>query len=146
MLQNGHYTGQTMTVGEFCFVLFEELIFHKGSESCSVLRQQAEDRSVEVYRESFIGGWCSASTLALTFHPTIQMCEDAESRDVTGDARGGGQAESVCQDSGHWSRVRLVCGGSVVTGGGAEAGEANTNVFYVSGTSGENTEGNVRKD
>ena len=144
-----------MTVGEFCFVLFEELIFHKGSESCSVLRQQAEDRSVEVYRESFIGGWCSASTLALTFHPTIQMCDDAESRDVTGDAesryvtgdaRGGGQAESVCQDSGHWSRVRLVCGGSVVTGGGAEAGEANTNVFYVSGTSGENTEGNVRKD
>ena len=30
--------------------------------------------------------------------------------------------------------------------GGTEAGEANTNVFYVSGTSGENTEGNVRKD
>ena len=65
-----------------------------------------------------------------------------------GDARG--RAESVCQESGHWSRVRLVCGGSVVTGGGSgslASGDSNTNVFYVSGSPGaENTGGDVRDE
>ena len=54
----------------------------------------------------------------------------------------------MCQESGHWSRVRLVCGGSVLTGGGALAsGDSNTNVVYVSGTPGaENTGGGVRDE
>ena len=56
----------------------------------------------------------------------------------------------MCQESGHWSRVRLVCGGSVLTGGGSgslTSGDSNTNVFYVSGTPGaENTGGDVRDE
>lgn len=50
----------------------------------------------------------------------------------------------MCQESGHWSRVRLVCGGSVLTGGGSGSlapGNSNTNVFYVSGTPGEGNTG-----
>ena len=38
----------------------------------------------------------------------------------------------MCQDTGHWSRVRLECGGVVgVAGGGAQD---PGNVFYVTGT------------
>ena len=70
--------------------------------------------------------------------------------DIAGDGaeEARGRAESVCQESGHWSRVRLVCGGSVVTGGGALVpGDSNTNVFYVSGSPGaENTGGGVRDE
>ena len=46
----------------------------------------------------------------------------------------------MCQDTGHWSRVRLECGGVVgvaggVAGGGAGGGAQDPgNVFYVTGT------------
>ena len=41
------------------------------------------------------------------------------------------QAEAVCQDNGHWSPVRLSCGGHLVTSGH----DTRTNVFYVTGDS-----------
>ena len=70
--------------------------------------------------------------------------------DISDDgAEGLSRAESVCQESGHWSRVRLVCGGSVLTGGGSGSlapGNSNTNVFYVSGNPGEGNTGSGVRD
>jgi len=43
------------------------------------------------------------------------------------------QAEAVCQDNGHWSPVRLSCGGHLVTSGQ----DTRTNVFYVTGDNGD---------
>ena len=42
----------------------------------------------------------------------------------------------MCQDTGHWSRVRLECGGVVGVAGGVAGGGAQDtgNVFYVTGT------------
>ena len=50
------------------------------------------------------------------------------------------QAESVCQDSGQWSQVRLACGGNLVT-----TGDISSNVFYVTGHGSSSEENRIHQ-
>ena len=53
---------------------------------------------------------------------------------------GGDTAESVCEDSGHWSQVQLACGGSMASG------DTGNNVYYArEGSRSQQHPANVRK-